>query len=62
MSASALCALLSAQPSLADGIPALGHIPRLFRQMTVHPSSTVLVLRQLALSDVSINIYEYRCI
>lgn len=53
MSASALCALLSAQPSLADGIPALGHIPRLFKQMAVQPSSTVLVLHQLALSDVS---------
>lgn len=58
---SALCALLQAQPVLADQIPALGHIPRLCskmamktNQISVHKSA-ILVLHQLALSENCIN-------
>lgn len=56
----ALVSLLQAQPALADTIPASGHIPRLCNQMSaanhdpaVHRSA-ILLLHQLAISDVNI--------
>lgn len=58
MCANSLCALLQAQPALTDLIPALGHIPRLCKQMGSHtdhnivPKAAILVLHQLALSEV----------
>lgn len=62
MATNALVCLLQAQPALADTIPASGHIPRLCSQMSsaihepaVHRSA-ILLLHQLAISDVSISI------
>lgn len=55
----ALVSLLQAQPSLADQVPSLGHIPRLCRQMAIQnnqPSvykTAILILHQLAASEVS---------
>jgi len=55
---SALVCLLQAQPSLADQVPSLGHIPQLCKQMVTHRQqgavikATVLVLHQLATSEV----------
>lgn len=55
----ALVCLLQAQPTLADQVPSLGHIPRLCRQMAAHNSqpsvykTAILILHQLATSEVS---------
>ncbi|PNF36069.1 hypothetical protein B7P43_G12743 [Cryptotermes secundus] len=57
---SALVCLLQAQPSLADQVPSLGHIPQLCKKMVTHRQqgaiirATVLVLHQLATSEVCI--------
>ena len=51
-STSALIGLLSTSPHLADAVPVLGHIPKLFRQLSVQPKSTLSVIHQLALSEV----------
>lgn len=52
LSTTALVALLSAQPNLADAVPVLGHIPKFFTQLTVQPKSALKVLHQLSLSEV----------
>lgn len=52
-STSALVGLLNTSPHLADAVPVLGHIPKLFRQLSAQPKSTLPVIHQLALSDVS---------
>lgn len=55
----ALVCLLQAQPTLADQVPSLGHIPRLCRQMAIQNSqpsvykTAILILHQLATSEVS---------
>jgi hypothetical protein len=55
---SALVCLLQAQPSLADQVPSLGHIPQLCKKMVTHREqgavirATILVLHQLATSEV----------
>jgi hypothetical protein len=55
---SALVCLLQAQPSLADQVPSLGHIPQLCKQMVTHRQqgaiikAAVLVVHQLATSEV----------
>lgn len=54
ISTSALVGLLNNSPHLADSVPVLGHIPKLFRQLSVQPKSTLSVIHQLSLSDVSI--------
>lgn len=54
VSTAALVGLLNNSPHLADSVPVLGHIPKLFRQLSVQPKSTLSVLHQLSLSDVSI--------
>ncbi|KAK0084129.1 hypothetical protein PV325_007587 [Microctonus aethiopoides] len=57
----ALVCLLQAQPTLADQVPSLGHIPRLCRQMSVRNSqppvykAAILILHQLATSEICIN-------
>lgn len=59
MCTNALCALLQAQPALTDQVPSLGHIPRLCKQLGSHTDhnivhkAAILVLHQLALSEVS---------
>ena len=59
LSTQALVCLLQAQPTLADQIPSLGHIPRLCRQMSSQNSqppvykAAILILHQLAASEVS---------
>lgn len=52
-STNALVGLLNTSPHLADTVPVLGHIPKLFRQLSVQPKSTLPVIHQLASSDVS---------
>lgn len=52
-STTALVGLLNTSPHLADAVPVLGHIPKLFRQLSAQPKSTLPVIHQLALSDVS---------
>lgn len=52
-STTALVGLLNTAPHLADAVPVLGHIPKLFRQLSAQPKSTLPVIHQLALSDVS---------
>ncbi|KAG5676781.1 hypothetical protein PVAND_006590 [Polypedilum vanderplanki] len=54
ISTSALIGLLSNSPHLADAVPVLGHIPKLFRQLSVQPKSTLSVIHQLALSEVCV--------
>lgn len=53
-SATALVALLRAQPSLCDAVPTFGHIPKFFRQLTVQPQAALRVLHQLAASEVCV--------
>lgn len=48
----ALVGFLNHSPHLADTVPVLGHIPKLLRQLSVQPKSTIAVLHQLALSEV----------
>lgn len=52
ISTNALIALLNAQPNLADAVPVLGHMPKLFTQLSVQPTSALRVLHQLSLSEV----------
>jgi DnaJ family protein C protein 13 len=52
-STAALIGLLGNSPHLADAVPVLGHIPKLFRQLSVQPKSTLSVIHQLVLSEVS---------
>lgn len=65
LSTQALVCLLQAQPSLADQVPSLGHIPRLCRQMSIQNSqpsvykTAILILHQLATSEVRNCIYAY---
>lgn len=56
-STTALVGLLNTSPHLADAVPVLGHIPKLFRQLSAQPKSTLPVIHQLALSDVSYMIF-----
>jgi DnaJ family protein C protein 13 len=49
----ALVGLLNTSPHLSDAVPVLGHIPKLFRQLSAQPKSTLAVLHQLSLSEVS---------
>lgn len=53
ISTAALIGLLNNSPHLADSVPVLGHIPKLFRQLSAQPKSTLTVLHQLSLSEVS---------
>ncbi|SPP75614.1 blast:DnaJ homolog subfamily C member 13 [Drosophila guanche] len=53
LSTTALVELLRSQPNLADDIPVLGHIPKLFNLLSVQPKNTLSVLHQLSLSEVS---------
>ncbi|KAK9875337.1 hypothetical protein WA026_007733 [Henosepilachna vigintioctopunctata] len=61
ISTTALCSLLQNQPVLLDFIPAMGHIPRLCRQMGSNirqicvPKSAILILNSLSLSTICIN-------
>lgn len=63
LSTQALVCLLQAQPALADQVPSLGHIPRLCRQMSVQNTHTsvykaaILILHQLALSEVHVVLF-----
>eukprot|EP00731_Ephydatia_muelleri_P020259 Em0012g1084a len=54
----AACCLFVAQPSLADQVPPLGHIPRIFERMRAGnesiPRACVLVVQVLAESDVCV--------
>lgn len=52
IASSALIGLLNNSPHLADAVPVLGHIPKLFRQLSVQPKSTLAVIHQLSISDV----------
>lgn len=52
ISSSALVGFLNNSPHLADAVPVLGHIPKLFRQLSVQPKSTLSVLHQLSMSEV----------
>ena len=62
----ALVSLLQAQPNLSDQVPSLGHIPRLCRQMAMRNNqppvykAAILVLHQLATSEVSINFFKFQ--
>ncbi|XP_012285401.1 dnaJ homolog subfamily C member 13 isoform X2 [Orussus abietinus] len=65
----ALVSLLQAQPSLADQVPSLGHIPRLCRQMATLNSqppvykAAILIMHQLATSEICISsICQTECI
>lgn len=57
VSTTALVCLLNTQPTLADAIPVLGHIPKLFRQISVQPKSALTVLHQISVSEVILS-YE----
>lgn len=52
ISSSALVGFLNNSPHLADAVPVLGHIPKLFRQLSVEPKSTLAVIHQLSVSEV----------
>lgn len=52
ISSSALVGFLNNSPHLADVVPVLGHIPKLFRQLSVEPKSTLAVIHQLSVSEV----------
>lgn len=58
-STSALVGLLNNSPHLADAVPVLGHIPKLFRQLSVQAKSTLPVIHQLALSEVSYAVFAH---
>lgn len=55
----ALVGLLNNSPHLADSVPVLGHIPKLFRQLNDQPKSTLTVLHTLSLSDVSVRLFYF---
>lgn len=48
----ALVGFLNNSPHMADAVPVLGHIPKLFRQLSVQPRSTLAVLHTLSMSEV----------
>lgn len=52
LSTNSLVLLLNVQPVLADAVPVLGHIPKIFRQLPIQPKSALDVLHALALSEV----------
>lgn len=52
LSCSALVELLRSQPYLADEIPVLGHLPKLFHLLNVQPKNTLAILHQISLSEV----------
>lgn len=52
LSTKSLVLLLNVQPALADAVPVLGHIPKIFRQLPIQPKSALDVLHALALSEV----------
>lgn len=54
LSTTALVELLRSQPNLADDIPVLGHIPKLFKLLSLQPKSTLSVLHQLSISEVCV--------
>jgi DnaJ homolog subfamily C member 13 len=56
ISTTALVEFLKTSPHLADAIPVLGHIPKLFRQLSSQPKSTLPVIHQLTLSEVSFDV------
>jgi DnaJ homolog subfamily C member 13 len=51
----ALVGFLNNSPHMADAVPVLGHIPKLFRQLSVQPRSTIAVLHTLSMSEVKKN-------
>ena len=55
--ATAIVCLFSAQPLMADQVPPLGHIPRIFDRMNADndaiPKSCVEVVNSMAVSEVS---------
>ncbi|GJQ87934.1 putative dnaJ homolog subfamily C member [Trypoxylus dichotomus] len=61
MSTTALCALLQAQPTLSDLVPAMGHIPRLCRQMGTNirqicvPKSAIQILHALSNNNICVS-------
>lgn len=69
LSTQALVCLLQAQPTLADHVPSLGHIPRLCRQMAIQNGqptvykAAILILHQLAASETCVSsISQTECI
>ncbi|XP_054738081.1 dnaJ homolog subfamily C member 13 [Anastrepha obliqua] len=63
LSTNALVELLRSQPNLADDIPILGHIPKLFNLLSVQPKSTLSVLHQLSLSEFCVSaVSQTECI
>ncbi|KAM7345045.1 receptor mediated endocytosis 8 isoform 2-T2 [Cochliomyia hominivorax] len=63
LSTNALVELLRSQPNLADDIPVLGHIPKLFNLLTVQPKNTLSVLHQLSLSEFCVSaVSQTECI
>ncbi|XP_011292961.1 dnaJ homolog subfamily C member 13 isoform X2 [Musca domestica] len=63
LSTTALVELLRSQPNLADDIPVLGHIPKLFNLLSVQPKNTLSVLHQLSLSEFCVSsISQTECI
>ncbi|XP_037954363.1 dnaJ homolog subfamily C member 13 isoform X2 [Teleopsis dalmanni] len=63
LSTNALVELLRSQPNLADDIPVLGHIPKLFNLLAVQPKITLSVLHQLSLSEFCVNaVSQTECI
>jgi DnaJ family protein C protein 13 len=58
ISTSALIGLLNNSPHLADSVPVLGHIPKLFRQLSAQPKSTLTVLHTLSLSEVRKKLFK----
>uniref|UniRef100_T1GGD6 Uncharacterized protein n=1 Tax=Megaselia scalaris TaxID=36166 RepID=T1GGD6_MEGSC len=63
LSTTALVELLRSQPNLADDIPVLGHIPKLFRLLPVQPKNTLSVLHQLSISEFCVtSISQTECI
>ncbi|XP_055920872.1 dnaJ homolog subfamily C member 13 isoform X1 [Eupeodes corollae] len=63
LSTTALVELLRSQPNLADEIPVLGHIPKLFNLLTVQPKYTLSVLHQISLSEFCVSaVSQTECI
>lgn len=52
IASTALVGFLNNSPHMADAVPVLGHIPKLFRQLSVQPRSTLAVLHILSMSEV----------
>ncbi|XP_030387822.1 dnaJ homolog subfamily C member 13 isoform X2 [Scaptodrosophila lebanonensis] len=63
LSTTALVELLRSQPNLADDIPVLGHIPKLFNLLSVQSKNTLSVLHQLSLSEFCVSaIAQTECV